>query len=110
MTVKSLLIVSALALSAAGIASAKSYSVNFNSPAKVGATDIKPGEYQVKVEGAEAVFTDAQNGKSFRVPVKIEQSNRKFDDTSVDTTSANGVDTIHEIDLGGSTTRLEFGQ
>jgi hypothetical protein len=110
MTVKSLLIVCALTLSTIGIASAKSYSVNFTTPTKAGATNLKPGEYQIKVEGSQAVFTDEQQGKSFSVSVKIEQSDKKFDDTSVQTTNANGMDTIHEIDLGGSTFRLEFGQ
>jgi len=40
------------------------------------------------------------------VPVKIEQSDKKFDTTSVD--AAN--DTIREIDLGGSSTKLTFPQ
>jgi hypothetical protein len=110
MTVKSLLIVSALTLSAIGIASAKSSSVTFTTPSKAGATNLKPGEYRVKVEGGQAIFTDEQQGKSFSIPVKIEQSDKKFSDTSVDSSNANGIDTIHEIDLGGTTTRLEFAQ
>ena len=70
---------------------------------------MKSGEYDVKVQGSQAVFTSDLNGKSFTVPVKIEQSDKKFESTSVIITK-NGVDSIQEIDLGGSATKLEFGQ
>ena len=55
-----------------GIASAKSYDITLDKPAMLGSTELKPGEYKVKIEGAEAVFTDARSAKSFSVPVKVE--------------------------------------
>jgi hypothetical protein len=111
MSPKSLLIVGALTLSSLGIASAKSYDIILDQPAKAGASELKPGEYKVKVEGSQAVFTDARNGKSsFTVPVTVENSDRKFQDTSVETSNQGGMDNIQAIDLGGSNTRLRVGQ
>jgi hypothetical protein len=104
MTNKSLL-VCVLAVSSVGIASAKSYYFTLTTPAKVGATQLKPGEYEVSVKGAQAVFIK-DGGKSVSVPVKIEQSDKKFDTTSVDASN----DIIREIDLGGSSTKLTFPQ
>lgn len=109
MTVKSLLIISALAIAATGIAAAKSYSVTLTTPTKVGTTELKPGEYEISVKGSQAIFT-SDSGKSFSVPVTIGQSDKKFSDTAVDSSSMNGQDNVKEIDLGGSTMKLQFGQ
>src|SRR5665213_2476101 len=106
MTGKSLLIVGALTLTSLGIASAKSYDIILSSPAKAGATELKPGEYKLKVEGSQAVFTDQQSSKSFSIPIKVVNGDKKFGYTSVESTSLQGMDNIHAIDLGGSNTRL----
>jgi hypothetical protein len=108
-TVKSLVIISVLAIAAAGIAAARSYSVTLTAPTKVGATELKPGEYEVSVKGSQAIFT-SDSGKSFSVPVTVGQSEKKFSDTMVDSSSKDGHDNIKEIDLGGSTMKLQFGQ
>src|ERR1700690_3723127 len=102
MTGKSLLIVGALTLSSLGIASAKSYDIVLDSAAMAGTTELKPGEYKLQIEGSQAVFTDVRNGKSFSVPVKIENGAKKFGYTSLESANQNGMDTIHAIDLAGS--------
>ncbi len=107
---KSLLIFGALTLATLGIASAKSYNVVLTAPAMVGANELKPGEYTLKVEGSQAVLTSAQNSKSFSVPVNVENSGKKFDYTSVESSKQGGMDTIQAIDLGGSNTRLTVKQ
>jgi len=104
MTSRSLL-VCVLAVASVGIASAKSYYFTLTVPTKVGAAQLKPGDYELNVKGTQAVFIK-DGGKSISVPVKIEQGDKKFDTTSVD--AAN--DTIREIDLGGSSTKLTFPQ
>lgn len=109
MNVRSLLITGAVALSTAAIASAKTYEVTVTSPAKAGSVELKPGDYKLKVEGSQAVFTDSHN-KSFSVPAKVENVAKKFDYTSVETASRGGVDTIQAIDLGDSKTQLKLGQ
>jgi hypothetical protein len=105
MTVKSFILICVVGASTIGIASAKSYYFTLTAPAKAGVTVLKPGDYEVNVKGTQAVFTN-NGGKSITVPVKVEQSDKKFDSTSVDTNN----ETIREIDLGGSTTKLTFGQ
>jgi hypothetical protein len=111
MNAKSLLIVGAIALSSLGIASAKSYDVVLSQPAMAGDTELKAGEYKLKVEGSQAIFTDAQNAKSsVSVPVKIENSDRKFNSTALETTNQSGTASIQAIELGGSNTRLTLGQ
>lgn len=110
MIAKSLLFVGALTLSSLGIASAKSYDIVLDQPATAGANELKPGEYKLRVEGSQAIFTDARDAKSFTVPVKIENSDRKFNNTAVETNNQGGMDKIQAIDLGGSNKRLTLGQ
>lgn len=105
MTAKSFILVCLVGASTIGIASAKSYYFTLAAPAKAGTTVLKPGDYEVNVKGTQAVFTN-DGGKAISVPVKVAQSDKKFDNTSVDTSN----DMIREIDLGGSTTKLTFGQ
>jgi hypothetical protein len=105
MTAKSFLLICVVGASSIGIASAKSYYFTLSTPTKAGATVLKAGEYEVNVKGDQAVFTN-DAGKSVSVPVKVEQSDKKYDSTSVDTNS----DAIKEIHLGGSETKLTFGQ
>jgi hypothetical protein len=107
---KPLFIVGALTLASFGIASAKSYDITLGSPAQVGATQLKAGEYKVKVEGTNAVLTDMHDMKSYTVPVKIEHAGQKFGQTSVNTRNQNGVEQVFEITLGGSDTKLELGE
>ncbi|HWF07697.1 MAG TPA: hypothetical protein VG297_04485 [Bryobacteraceae bacterium] len=110
MTAKSFLIVGALALTSIGIASAKSYDVVLSANSKAGNTQLKAGEYKLKVDGSMATFTD-QDSKTFSVPVKVANAGKKFNATTIETTSnAGDMDSITAIDLAGSNTKIEFGQ
>jgi hypothetical protein len=109
MNTKSFLIAGALMLASLGIVSAKSYSFSLSSPAMAGTTQLKAGEYTVKVEGANAIFTTS-NSKQITVPVKIQHNGQKYDQTAVEVQNKDGVDTIHEIMLGGSDTKVELGE
>ena len=112
MTAKSLLIVAgfwgALGLSSLAFAGVKSYEITLTSPTMAGNTELKPGDYKVRVEGSQAVFT--QNSKSWTAPVKIQNNDRKFDETTVEKSTKGDMDTLDAIDLGGSTTQLQFGK
>jgi len=111
MTAKSFLIVGALALGSIGIASAKSYDFSIGGPTMAGQQTLKAGEYTVKVNGSQAVFTNVESGKSFTVPITIEHSGQKVDQTSVESsTGKNGMDKINKIDLGGSDTVIDLGE
>ncbi|HEX4137254.1 MAG TPA: hypothetical protein VHY84_21775 [Bryobacteraceae bacterium] len=110
MTAKSLLIVGALGLASLGIASAKSYDITLSSPTMAGNTQLKPGEYKVKLQGTQAVFTDVQTDKSWTVPAKVENNATRFGETRVESSTQGDMAHIHSIDLGGSNTKVEFGQ
>jgi len=86
----------------------KSYDVIFSAPSTVGSVKLAAGEYKVKVDGANAVFTDSKSYKSVSTPVKVETGSKKFQFTAVDATKASDGDKINAIELGGSTTKLEF--
>ena len=107
---KKILFGSALLFAALCTASTKQYTVTFVTPVQVGAVKLAAGEYKVKVEGSQAVFTDAQSKSSVTVPVKIENSDKKFNNTAVETNNQNGATNIQAIELGGSNTRLTLGQ
>ena len=105
---KKFLVVAALALSSLTVVSAKTYDIVLSNPTKVGSVQLKPGQYKLKVEGANAVFTDATSSKSVSTPVKVETGDKKFDDTRVQSVKDGDTDRINEIDLGGSKTKLGF--
>jgi hypothetical protein len=103
-----LLLIGALALSTLSLAGAKTYDIVLTQAAKAGSVQLAAGEYRLKVQGANAVFTNVDTNKSYTVPVKVENSDKKFSETAVDTNNANGSSTVESIELGGSTTKLGF--
>ncbi len=106
---KSLLTTCALALLTLGIANAKSY-ITLTSTTMAGASQLKPGEYEVKLQGDQVIFTDEGTGKSITVPVTVEHNEKKFDQTTVETTDKDGKPSVAVISLGGSTTRVRLTQ
>jgi hypothetical protein len=105
---KSLLFVGALTVASLNIASAKSYDIVLSAPAKAGTTELQPGEYKLKIEGSQAVFKDAQSDKSFSVPIQVQNAQKKFANTSVETTNQGGVALIQAIDLAVPIPELRY--
>ncbi|HEX5228148.1 MAG TPA: hypothetical protein VFW44_10580 [Bryobacteraceae bacterium] len=91
-----------------GIATAATYHVRIADPTWVGQTQLKPGEYNVNVEGDKVTFKMGKNVVS--VPAKVETNTRKFSDTQMDVKTENGQPQLKEIDLGGTTSKVKFGQ
>src|SRR5260370_22366123 len=110
MNTKSLLLVGVLALSSLSIANAKSYHFILDTSAQAGTVMLTPGEYKVKVEGANAVFTNVRTDKAFTTPVKVDMAGKKHDATAVEIGVQNGSERIQSIELGGSRETLEFGE
>ncbi|HMD70832.1 MAG TPA: hypothetical protein VKF41_05780 [Bryobacteraceae bacterium] len=110
MTIKSLLLSGTLAIASLSIASAKRYDIRLTSPTKVANIALKAGEYTLKLEGANAIFTDVESGKTYTAPAKIEKAAKKFDVTAVETDKKADVEHIQSIDLGGTTTKIEFSE
>lgn len=109
MNVRTLLIAGAVTMSTVALASAKTYEITIDQVAKAGSIELQPGQYKLKVEGSQAVFTDSHD-KSFSVPAKLENGSRKFPYTSIESANQGGMDTIQAIDLGDSKTQLKLGQ
>ena len=109
MTNKLPLLIGVLTLSTLAIAGPKSYSVAISAPTKAGSAQLAPGDYKLKVEGTNAIFTDSHR-TSVTVPVKVENADTKFNSTAVDTSNQGGSMQIKSIELGGSKTKLEFGK
>jgi len=103
-----LFMVGALTLASLSLASAKSYDIVLTEASKAGNVQLSAGEYRLKLEGSNAIFTNMDNNKRFTVPVKVQTTEKKFDETAVDTTKSNGAATVESIELGGSTTKLDF--
>lgn len=104
----SLLIAGALALSGIVIAGGKSYDITLSNPSKAGNVVLPAGQYRVKLEGSNAIFMPSDYAKKFIAPVKVENADKKHEQTAVESTNQNGTDKILAIELGGSTETLEF--
>ncbi len=94
------------AVLAMGIASAASdYKVELAQATHVGATELKPGAYKVEVQGDKAVF---KSGKEVvaQSPVKVENANKKYSETSVSTTGSK----LESISIGGTTMKIVLAQ
>ena len=89
------------------IASAASFHFTVNDPQWVAGKELKPGEYSIKVEGDKATIKAGKN--VIEVPAKVETANSKYDSTTLFTNSVNGKSVIGEIRIGGSKTKIVFG-
>ena len=102
--------VCSLTIAVAGNVRPKTYEITLSSTTKVGKVLLKAGLYTVKVDGNNAVFTEELTAKSLTMPVKVENTDKKFGSTRVESSKEGDTDVVKEIELGGSTTKLEFGE
>lgn len=89
-------------------AGTKQYSISFSKPVEIGSTKLAAGDYKVKVDGDNAVFTESKTRKSFTAPVKVEKQTKKPEYTAVESKDNNGVEHVDAIDLGGADFKLVF--
>jgi hypothetical protein len=88
-----------------GIATAaSSYHVKIADPTWVGGTQLKPGEYEVKVDGDKVTFKQGKN--VIAVAAKVETNASKFSDTQMDIKTENGQAKLKELDLGGTKSKI----
>ena len=98
----------AVLLVAAGlIVSAKTYSFSVDRTTQIGTTELKPGEYKVKVDGTQVVLID-RAGHQIETTAKVEPADHKFMATAVTISTQDGGAKILAIELGGSTTKVVF--
>jgi hypothetical protein len=104
---KNSLLIGVFALASIAFAGSKTYDITISKASKVGSVELAPGEYQLKVDGTNAVFTDRRH-KNFTTAVKLESGPKKFQYTAVDSTESGAMELIHSITLAGSTTKIDF--
>ncbi|HUA21563.1 MAG TPA: hypothetical protein VMB25_22620 [Bryobacteraceae bacterium] len=87
---------------------ASSHKITIIDPTWVGQTELKPGSYNVQVTGDKAML---KMGKQVvEVPAKMETNSSKFSYTQLGTKSINGKAQLQEIDLGGTNSKIVFGE
>jgi hypothetical protein len=92
------------AVVALAVSSAATYNVTLVQPSVVNGNALKPGDYRLQVENSKVTIL---NGKdAIEVPVKIENGDTKYRQTTVRYMDANGKMTISEIRFRGTTTKL----
>jgi hypothetical protein len=90
---------------ALGIATAAStYHLRLSDTTWVGQTQLKPGEYEVKVDGDKITFKQGKNVVA--VSAKIETNAFKYADTQTDVKTVNGQAKLLELDLGGTKSKI----
>jgi hypothetical protein len=88
-----------------GIATAASnYHIRIADPTWVGGTELKPGEYDVRVDGDKLTFK--QGKKVIAVTAKVDTNASKFADTQLVVKTENGQAKLKELDLGGTTSKV----
>ncbi|MEO7143100.1 MAG: hypothetical protein ABI165_06300 [Bryobacteraceae bacterium] len=87
-------------------AAGSSYHVTLSHPAVVAGSQIRAGEYQVRVDNGKVTLKDGKT--SVEANVKVENDGRKFRSTSVIYHTENGQYRIAEIHIGGTHTKLMF--
>jgi hypothetical protein len=97
-----------LILAGVSIVSAKSYRISLVNMTAVGGSQLKAGEYSLEVKGENAIFTSDDSGKKFTIPVKVQTVQTKHQGTVLQTTSEGGTSRLKAIEVGGSTTLLQF--
>jgi hypothetical protein len=96
----------AFTLLGASIAGAKTYNITLSSPAAIGNSQLERGEYKLELKGDSVLVKDGKKVSEF--PVHVENEARKFENTSITTSSQSGSNRIEEIRLGGTTVKLVF--
>ena len=96
------------AVAALSVAGAKSYDLTFDQPALVGSVQIPAGHYSLKVDASTIHFKNLDTGKTIDATGKTGTASSKFDSTSSTSNAQNGTLKVKEIDLGGTTTKIEF--
>jgi hypothetical protein len=96
-----------IALLGVSLASAKSYTITLSNPCQAGGAQLKPGQYTLKLDGPKVVLVDSK-GKSIETNARIETADRKFDQTAMVISTADGTARLQSIMLAGSKSKVIF--
>jgi hypothetical protein len=96
-----------LTLFGVSIASAKTYRITLDKPYTVGSQTLTPGEYHVVVSGTTAVLTGPKK-EPVKINGKVENQNRKFDQTGILSREQTGKARLDAIEIGGTPMEVNF--
>ncbi len=95
-------------VSAKSAAKARSYEVQVSSTTKVGTQVLKPGDYKVKLDGSNAVFTKENTKESVSAPATIVTGEEKFGSTVLHEVQDAGQSRVTSIELEGTKDLLKL--
>lgn len=99
---KRILLASAV-VAASLTAASNSYKVKILSDTTLDGKQVKAGEYKIELDGSNATL---RHGKqTLTVPAHTEQAQMKYSNTQVQYVNS----TLHEIHIGGTSTKIVFG-
>ena len=104
---KNVLFIAALVLVSVCAATAKQYTITLVKPVQVGSVKLAAGEYKVKLDGANAIFTDSKK-QTFTAPAKTEKVGKKVPFTAVETKDVESGTKLDCIDLEGADFKVIF--
>ena len=87
---------------------AKNYEISIKSATKVGTVVLKAGDYKLKLDGANAVFTRETSDTTFTTPGKLETATGHFDKTIIHQIQDGDQARIISIELKGTQSLLKF--
>ncbi len=87
--------------------SAKTYTITLSDTCQAGAVQLKPGQYTLKLEGTKVVLID-RTGRSIEANAKVETADRKYDQTAMTFSRADGANRLQSITLAGSKSKVVF--
>ena len=104
MTKKIILSLATLALAL----SAETHRLTLYQPTTVNGKELKAGDYKVELKDSKAIISHGKD--SVESAVRVESADSKFGTTSVRYTNGDGKYNLKEIRLGGTKTKLVFGE
>jgi hypothetical protein len=88
---------------------AKTYHIAVPDNTEMAGTQLKAGDYSVKVNGTTATLINDANNSRVEATGVVQSSDKKFSQTELEmTTGSNGINHVSAIDLGGTSTKLTF--
>lgn len=96
-----------IALLAAGLVSAKTYTFTLSDATQAGSTKLDPGQYKLKVDGSKVMLKDS-SGRDVAAKARVETAKEPYRNTEVSVTRSNGGPTLQWIGLAGSSSRVIF--
>ncbi len=96
-----------VALLGVSLASAKNYTITLSGACQAGTAQLQPGQYKVRLEGTKVVLID-KTGRAIEANAKVETAERKYDQTAIAISRADGANRLQWIALGGSKSKVVF--